>query len=333
MSLAWWAADCSNTDWVVNMAIADWGLVGTPQRGFQNALAMGMQMGAQAREARDAREYRNALAQFDPANPDTLKPIMEIRPDVGLQLRGQVQAQQAQQAEKDLVTRALGGDDEALTELATVNFDAFKTLSAEQKAAAAQETTVLGNAALDVLGRPPEQRSQAVLAYAQQMGSEEIARIAQLPPDQLDAALRTAVAEAKMVDKLMAMEKPQTLNVQPGAGVYQRDPVTGQVSTVIQPNFGGAAPLSPVQQGGGQPAPERIGVDEAEQIFARSKQAGAITPEDFARMAEGRSGPAALVMKNYLKSQGIKIIKRTGTAPDGRRVVEFEDGTIEYAAN
>ena len=331
MSLAWWVADCSNTDWVVNMAIADWGLVGTPQRGFQNALAMGMQMGAQAREARDAREYRNALAQFDPTNPDTLKPIMEIRPDVGMQLRGQVQAQQARQAENDLVTRALGGDDEALTQLATVNFDTFKTLSADQKAAAAQEATVLGNAALDVLGQPPEQRAQAVMAYAQQMGSEEIARIAALPPEQLDAALRTAVAEAKMVDKLMAMEKPQTLNVQPGAGVYQRDPITGQISTVIQPNFGGAQPLSPVQ--GGQPESQRIGVDEAEQIFNRSKQSGMITPQDFQRMAEGRSGPALVVMKNYLRSQGIKIIKRTGTAPDGRRVVEFEDGTIEYAAN
>lgn len=69
----------------------------TAQNGFQNALAMGMQMGAQAREAKERKEYKNALAQFDPSNPESVKPIMALRPEVGLQLQGQIQQRQAQQ--------------------------------------------------------------------------------------------------------------------------------------------------------------------------------------------------------------------------------------------
>lgn len=69
--------------------------------GFQNSLMMGMQIGEnvnrsimQGRQMREERDYKNALAQFDPSNPDTLKPIMAVRPEVGLQLQGQVEARQ-----------------------------------------------------------------------------------------------------------------------------------------------------------------------------------------------------------------------------------------------
>jgi len=65
------------------------------QGGFQNALAMGMQFGQLARQAQDRKEYKNALAQYDPSNPETLKPIIAANPEVGLQLRGQVEQQEA----------------------------------------------------------------------------------------------------------------------------------------------------------------------------------------------------------------------------------------------
>lgn len=88
----------------------NWGLA--QGNGFQNALATGMQMGAQAREAADRREYRNALAQYDPNNPDTLKAVMQVDPRTGMQLQNQqaqaqqhqaqMQAQQQQQRKADL---------------------------------------------------------------------------------------------------------------------------------------------------------------------------------------------------------------------------------------
>lgn len=76
----------------------NWGLA--QGGGFQNALAMGMQMGAQAREAKERKEYRNALAQYDPNNPETIKPIMEVDPRTGLHLQQQAQRAQAQQTEQ-----------------------------------------------------------------------------------------------------------------------------------------------------------------------------------------------------------------------------------------
>ena len=70
--------------------------------GFYNALAMGMQIGDNisrgiqvGQQRREERDYRNALAQFDPSNPETLKPIMAVRPEVGIQLRGQIERQEA----------------------------------------------------------------------------------------------------------------------------------------------------------------------------------------------------------------------------------------------
>ncbi len=70
--------------------------------GFQNALLLGQQSGnnimqafQQGRQMAEQREYRNALAQFDPSKPETLNAVMQVRPEVGLQLRGQVQQQQA----------------------------------------------------------------------------------------------------------------------------------------------------------------------------------------------------------------------------------------------
>lgn len=82
------------------MTGVNWGLAGNAQRGFQNALAFGMQMGAQARQAQERREYKNALAQFDPSNPETLKPIMQANPEVGIRLQGQVEARQQAAAQK-----------------------------------------------------------------------------------------------------------------------------------------------------------------------------------------------------------------------------------------
>lgn len=71
--------------------------------GFQGALSQGFQYGQMVRQQKDERDYRNALAQFDPSNPDTLKPIMAVAPEVGLKLQGQVRAQQAQAQQQQQV--------------------------------------------------------------------------------------------------------------------------------------------------------------------------------------------------------------------------------------
>ena len=76
----------------------NWGLAGG--NGFGNALATGLQLGQVARQRQEEKEYRNALAQYDPNNPETIKPIMEVDPRTGLHLQQQAQRAQAQQAEQ-----------------------------------------------------------------------------------------------------------------------------------------------------------------------------------------------------------------------------------------
>ena len=197
------------------------------QAGFQNALAMGMQMGAQAREARERKEYRNALANYDPSNPESIKAVMAVDPRTGLQLQQQAAEQQAKQREGELVQAALGGDQTAFDQLATVNFDKWKALDTRQKDAAAQESKIFGNAALDILNSPPEQRQAKVQAYAAQLGPQypDVMQIAQLPSDQLETVLRAAVFEAQMIDKLIALEQPKYMAIPEGGTlVNTRDP-------------------------------------------------------------------------------------------------------------
>lgn len=148
-----------------------------------------------------------------------------------------MEAAQKERQMGELTQRALGGDATAMTELATVNFDRWRTLSTDQKAAAKQEAEVYGNAAMDVLSLPPQQRAQRIMGYAQQLGSQEIAQIAQLPPDQQEQALRAAIAEAGMVQKLIEMERPSYMAIPEGGTlVNTRDP--GAVA-----QFGGQLPM------------------------------------------------------------------------------------------
>ena len=193
------------------MVNPNWGLLYQGQDNFQNALSQGFQMGDMMRQRREEGERRNALAAYakDPSEQN-FATVAQAAPEFALRERERMDARMAQQQEAGLVQRAIGGDPEAMTQLATVNFDKWKSLSSEQRAATKREAEIFGNAALDVLNRPPEQRQAAVMAYAQQLGQQypEVAQIAQLPPDQLESALRAAVAEAQMVGKLIELEQP-----------------------------------------------------------------------------------------------------------------------------
>lgn len=71
----------------------------------------------------------------------------------------------------------------------------------------------------------------------------------------------------------------------------------------------------------------------AEAILNEASKTNKITQDaaNVVRQSLGPNGQAAF--QNWLTKNKIKIIVRTGTAADGRRVVQYEDGTIEYGAN
>lgn len=287
------------------MTQINWGMAGNAQRGFQNALAQGMQMGAQARQAREEREYKNALAQFDPSNPETLTPVMQANPEVGLQLRGQVVEQQQQRALEDLTRRAISGDETALDELAVKNLPAWRALSSEQREAAAQQAEMFGNAAIDVLNRPPQERAQAIMGYAQRFQNPEIAQIAQLPANEQEQALRAAVAEAGMTQRLMSNEQPNYMVLpQGGTLVDTRNPQAVQ-------QFGQGAPQGQPSQG----------------------QPSTMTAADFSRVLQAFGGDAAQAAR-YTQESNVAVQiaspEEADMLPPGTRIIlNGRTGTVQ----
>ncbi len=87
---------------------------------------------------------------------------------------------------------------------------------------------------------------------------------------------------------------------------------------------------------GQQPQPQQPGtVNEqgAASILGNASRAKKITQAEanVIRQSLGPQGQASF--EKWLTDNSIKIIVRTGTAPDGRRVVQFQDGTVDYGAD
>jgi hypothetical protein len=83
------------------------------------------------------------------------------------------------------------------------------------------------------------------------------------------------------------------------------------------------------QQQGGQPTPEQP--QTAENILAKASDAKVITQAEanVIKQSLGPNGQAAF--SKWMRENNIKVIARTGRDASGRRVVQYADGTIEYA--
>jgi len=206
--------------------------------GFQNALATGLQLGQMV----DQRRQQNQLMQQREVM------IANQTRDQQMQEQRFMQEQQTQQQTADLTAKAVQGDETALSQLATVNFDRWKALEGTMKTKAAEESQVLGNLSLDLLNRPYEQRRDLFIGAAQQMPqfAEKIQEVAFLPPAEQEAALRSVIAEAKMVDKLIQMERPS----------YQAIPEGGTLVNTRDPQA-----VQQFQGGGQQQAPSLSDID------------------------------------------------------------------------
>lgn len=244
--------------------------------GLMNPMAVGQsfQMGLeQGRARRGEMETQNALSLLakDPNSAEGMEKLAFYQPQAAMQMQEKRAAAMAKQAEGQLLQRAIGGDAAAMDELATVSFDKWKTLDANAKTQATEESKIFGNAALDLLNTPPEQRGAKLQGYVQQMGQQypEVAQIAQLPPAQLEAALRSAVFEAQMVDKLITMERPDYQVLPEGATLVD----TRNPAAVAQ--FGGQPQQAPRQQAAPQILPRTArpqGLSD-DQLFAQARQA------------------------------------------------------------
>lgn len=98
----------------------------------------------------------------------------------------------------------------------------------------------------------------------------------------------------------------------------------------------GASRWQPQAQGAGAPAAPQtpqVTEDGAASILGGASRTKKITQAE-ANVVRQSLGPQGQAQFNkWLTDNSIKIIVRTGTTPDGRRVVQFQDGTVEYGAD
>lgn len=176
----------------------------------------GFQAGQQQRGQMETRNALSALA-MNPNDTDAMRNLAFYNPQAAFQMQdrqrqvaAQEQEAQAKQLEAQLVDAALGGDQDALRRLAAISFPKWKELDSQQREQARRETETFGQAALDLLKLPYDQRRGRIVGYAQQFPqyADEINGIAFLPQDQQDIALRTAILEAGKVSEMHSMEDP-----------------------------------------------------------------------------------------------------------------------------
>lgn len=89
------------------------------------------------------------------------------------------------------------------------------------------------------------------------------------------------------------------------------------------------------QQGTEQTPTEQKPVTQqgAASILGGASRSKKITQEEANVILQSLGPNGQTKFNQWLTDNSIKIIVRTGTAPDGRRVVQFQDGTVEYGAD
>lgn len=199
--------------------------------GFQNALAQGIQMGQMAGQARREREVQNALAQFDPSNPDTLKPVMQADARIGMQLRGQMQQAQAAQAQAEAeAAKARRADLPMLTRLLE---------TATDEASYQRNLGVARQYGIDTSTLPqnfaPAWRDEQLATMkllSTPEGREALSTAGKIAADMgLQPGTPEFAAETK---RIFIAQQNKTLSYQPGGNAVSFNPYTGEREQLVQ---------------------------------------------------------------------------------------------------
>jgi len=231
--------------------------------GFQNALALGADIGGAIRQNRE----NSALAAFmtagqgapmggapgTPAIPtqwggngggivptETQKSesqaayerLARINPRLAMQAQDRVAGQQAAQAKMmqeqraaDLRTKAAQGDPVALQQLVGIDLDSWSKLSAEQRRKIEAQTAYTGQAALRISQLPPEQQAAAWDQAIEQGVQSGYTSLADFRGKFSPQALQGAIDNAGLVEKFINLARPDLQAIPDDATLVNvRDP-------------------------------------------------------------------------------------------------------------
>ena len=128
-------------------------------------------------------------------------------------------------------------------------------------------------------------------------------------------ALQGAIDNAGLVEKFIELAQPKYQVVPQDADlVNTRDPIA-----VAQ--FGRGTP--PPQT----PAPPAIAPETA---LRNATARGYVLPDEAAAIKANLGGNGQAVFDGWLQQNNVKVVTRTGTS-NGRKVIQFSDGTTQYA--
>lgn len=224
------------------MSIFD-GLMNPAQVG--GAFTAGLEHGQKQREDREVKGALSAYA-INPDDETAFQTLAQYKPEMAIQIGQDRQKRQQATQMADLQSRAAGGDKAALQQLAGSNLDAWSKLDGVARDKIKARGDYAGQAALAVLNLPPEQRSAAWDDYAREGVNQGFEELGQFIGQYSQEKANSAIAQAGLVKELEAMTEPDTINLQLGGSVAERDPLTGIYKEVFRSNPGDKTPFSPV---------------------------------------------------------------------------------------
>lgn len=217
--------------------------------GLQNPAAPGQAFMAgmeRGRAQREERELKGALAAYavNPDDPAAFETLARVKPEFAIQIRqDRTKRDQAAQV-ADLQRRAAAGDRSALAQLAGIDLDAYDKLADNDRNATKERVDAIGQAALRISQLPPDQRPAAWDASVGQLATRW-PELAEYQGKYSEEALNSAIDTAGQVGKFFELSRPEAFNIGPGEGRYERNRNTGEITTVVTPNLGGAPAFTP----------------------------------------------------------------------------------------
>lgn len=226
--------------------MVDWSINGAEQ-GFQNALALGANIGGALKQRREDSALAAFMETNDPRQQGTLvatpeqkaasdeaySRLLKVNPRLAYQVQGQMAERQAAQAKllkeqraADLRQKAAQGDPAALQELAGIDFDSWAKLDEGKRKMVKEQSDYTGQAALRI--SQIQDPAQQALAWDQaidqgvQMGFTGLAdHKGKFSPQ----ALNAAIDNAGLVDKFISLAEPKYMAIPDEVGLVNvRDP-------------------------------------------------------------------------------------------------------------
>ena len=249
--------------------------------------------------------------------------LAKVNPRLALQAGSYMEDRQAKRTkvmqEQNAVAlrqKAAQGDQNALYQLVGIDPDGWKALGAEQRQRVKDINEYTGQAGLRISQLPPEQRAAAWDQVIDNGVARGFKELAEKRGQYSDKALTDAIDGAGLVEKFLSLAEPKYQVVPKDADlVNTRDP-----AAVAQ--FGGVAPQQQAQ------TPPAIAPETA---LRNATARGYVMPDEAAAIKSGLGSNGQAAFEGWLQQNKVKMVTRTGTAPDGRKVVQFSDGTTQYA--